>query len=200
MRRLERWPWKNWEKGRICHAKRHPIKVSGKLKYVFYFYPESLGFDDAIWLLHIFSKKKTIHHHHQLLPRRDWDFANYLPLQQLFASSHVMPVTLVVRRIWWILLFSWRMKYYPPYKRVSMEVIVTIVSKLGCYNLLKGLITYSYIGVITQLLSTSRTSQLRILEMSWGVKNTCCLFWRKIFSTHAHTIHGTIVYLPTNLP
>ena len=80
-----------------------------------------------------FPKKKTIHHHHQLLPRRDWDFANYLPLQQLFASSHVMPVTLVVRRIWWILLFSWRMKYYPPYKRVSMEVIVTIVSKLGCY-------------------------------------------------------------------
>ena len=40
---------------------------------------------------------------------------------------------------------------------MSMEVILTIVSKLG-YNLLKGLITY-FRGEIIQLLSTSRTSQ-----------------------------------------
>ena len=36
---------------------------------------------------------------------------------------------------------------------MSMEVIVTIVSKL-VYNLLKGLITHLYRGEITQLLST----------------------------------------------
>ena len=42
--------------------------------------------------------------------------------------------------------------------RVSIEVIVTIASKLG-YNLFMGLTTYLYRGEIIQLLSTSRTSQ-----------------------------------------
>ena len=56
---------------------------------------------------------------------------------------------------------------------MSMEVIVTIVSKLA-YNLLKGLTPYLYRGEITQLLSTMDIPVVRFELVSLGKTQVPC--------------------------
>ena len=62
---------------------------------------------------------------------------------------------------------------------MSMEVIVTIVSKLGYFTYLKGRITtYLYRGEITQLLSTSTS---RTSQYTWGILKQCFVVFRMLF-------------------